>query len=92
MAITRKLIQERPNTSVEFYVAPDEIKNIINSKSGNFSSITSEDGLTNTISFTLSDEDYELMRPENNATSKSHQDARIQHCEGRSIVCYEEEI
>ena len=30
-------------------------QNIINSKSGNFSSITSEDGLTNTISFTLFD-------------------------------------
>ena len=92
MAITRKLIQERPNTSVEFYVAPDEIKNLINSKSGNFSSITSEDGLTNTISFTLSDEDYALISADNNATSKSHQDARIKHCEDKSIVCYEEEI
>lgn len=91
MARTRKLIQERPNTSVEFYVAPDEIKNIINSKSGNFSSITSEDGLTNTISFTLSDEDYEFMRADNNPTCKSYQDARIQHCEDKSIVFSVEE-
>lgn len=91
MAITRKLIQERPNTSVEFYVAPDEIKNIINSKSGNFSSITSEDGLTNTISFTLSDEDYALISADNNAISKSHQDARIQHCKDNSIVVIEDE-
>ena len=91
MARTRKLIQERPDTSVEFYVAPDEIKNIINSKSGNFSSITSEDGLTNTISFTLSDEDYALISADNNATSKSHQDGRIQHCKDNSIVVSEEE-
>ena len=29
MAVTRKLIQERPDTSVEFYVANDEIKSLI---------------------------------------------------------------
>ena len=91
MTVTRKLIQERPDTSVEFYVANDEIKNIINSKSGNFSSTTSEDGLKNTISFTLSDEDYEFMKADNNATSKSHQDARIQYCEDKSIVFSVEE-
>jgi len=90
MPITRKLIQERPDTSVEFYVAPNEIKNIINSKGGNFSSITSEDGLKNTISFTLSDADYELMKYKN-PTCQSHQDARIQHCDDNSIVCRVEE-
>ena len=49
MAKTRKLIQQRPNTGVEFYVPADNIISIINDNGGNFQQVTSEDGLTNTI-------------------------------------------
>ena len=62
MAKTRKLIQQRPNTGVEFYVPADNIISIINDNGGNFQQVTSEDGLTNTISMTFTNEVYDVIQ------------------------------
>ena len=49
----RRLIQERFNKSTPFYTPEDSIINLINEHDGNFRQVTSEDGLTNTITITL---------------------------------------
>ena len=57
--ITRKLIQQRPNTSVDFYTPSDEVINLINEYAeSDLQSTVSDDNLVKTISYTLSDENY----------------------------------
>jgi len=57
--ITRKLIQQRPNTSVDFYTPSDEVINLINEYAeSDLQSTVSDDNLVKTISYTLSNENY----------------------------------
>tara|TARA_B100001113_G_scaffold277896_1_gene232564 strand:- start:364 stop:636 length:273 start_codon:yes stop_codon:yes gene_type:complete len=80
---TRKLIQQRPNTGVEFYVPEANIINIINDNGGNFQQVTSDDGLTLTISMTFSDEVYSAMLV--NETLLNDMTKRQKYCEDNSI-------
>jgi hypothetical protein len=60
--ITRKLIQQRPNTSVAFYTPSDEVINLINEYAENdLQSTVSDDNLVKTISYTLSNENYTYL-------------------------------
>ena len=83
MAKTRKLIQNRPNTSVEFYVPADNIIKIINDNGGNFQQVTSEDGLENTISMTFTDEVYNAMMV--NEQLVEDMNKRLKYCNDNSI-------
>ena len=83
MAKTRKLIQNRPNTSVEFYVPADNIIKIINDNGGNFQQVTSEDGLTNTISMTFTNEVYNAMMV--NEQLVEDMNKRLNYCTENSI-------
>ncbi len=83
MAKTRKLIQNRPNTSVEFYVPADNIISIINDNGGNFQQVTSEDGLTNTISMTFTNEVYNAMMV--NEQLVEDMNKRLNYCNDNSI-------
>ena len=83
MAKTRKLIQNRPNTGVEFYVPADNIIKIINDNGGNFQQVTSEDGLVNTISMTFTDEVYNAMLV--NEQLVEDMDKRLNYCNDNSI-------
>lgn len=78
MTITRKLIQQRPSLDVAFYTPENEVINLINSYSGNYQSTTSENGLVNTITFTLSNENYNLIK--DNSISINAKIARTKYC------------
>lgn len=60
--ITRKLIQQRPNTSVDFYTPSDEVLTLLNKYTiGDIQISVSADNLTKTISFTVSEENHALL-------------------------------
>ena len=84
MTKTRKLIQQRPNTGVEFYVPEASIIKIINDNGGNFQQVTSDDGLTNTISMTFSDEVYYNAMMVNEQLANDMK-KRVKYCEDNSI-------
>ena len=83
MAVTRKLIQERFNKDTAFYTPEDNIINLINEKNGNFQQVTSEDELSNTITITLSDEDYNFLQ--DNDLIGSDKIKRSKYCEDNTI-------
>jgi len=90
MTKTRKLIQQRPSLDVAFYTPENEVINLINSYSGNYQSTTSEDGLVNTITFTLSNENYDLIK--DNSISVNAKIARTKYCADNLISFSVEEI
>ena len=60
--ITRKLIQQRPNTSVDFYTPSVEILNLLNQHiDGDITTVVSDDNLTQTITMILSEENHTLL-------------------------------
>lgn len=60
--ITRKLIQQRPNTGVDFYTPSDEVLTLLNKYTeGDIQISVSADNLTKTISFTVSEENHTLL-------------------------------
>ena len=83
MAVTRKLIQERFNKDTAFYTPEDNIINLINEKNGNFQQVTSEDELSNTITITLSDEDYNFLQ--DNDLIGADKIKRSKYCEDNTI-------
>jgi hypothetical protein len=83
MAVTRKLIQERFNKDTAFYTPEDNIINLINEKNGNFQQVTSEDELSNTITMTLSDDDYNFLQ--DNDLIEADQIKRIKYCSDNTI-------
>lgn len=83
MAVTRKLIQERFNKDTAFYTPEDNIINLINEKNGNFQQVTSEDELSNTITMTLSDDDYFFLQ--DNDLIEADQIKRKQYCSDNTI-------
>jgi len=96
MAITRRLIQTRPSTSVDFYT-PDTLSlNKINEyisagKTTGLVSNVSDDNLTKTLSITFNtDEDYNNFKIEDVIITAS--EARIAHCENNAISFSVEEI
>jgi len=61
--ITRKLIQQRPNTSVDFYTPSDEVLNLLNEYTdSDVTTVVNDDNLTQTITFTLTEENHTLFR------------------------------
>ena len=59
--ITRKLIQQRPNTSVDFYTPSDEVLNLLNEYTdSDVTTVVNDDNLTQTITFTLTEENHTL--------------------------------
>ena len=96
MAITRRLIQTRPSTSVDFYT-PDtaslnKITEYVNAgKTSGMETTLSEDSLTQTLSLTFNtDEDYNNFKIEDVIITAS--EARIAHCENNAISFSVEEI
>ena len=83
MAVTRKLIQERFNKDTAFYTPEDNIINLINEKNGNFQQVASEDELSNTITITLSDEDYNFLQ--DNDLIGADKIKRSKYCEDNTI-------
>lgn len=90
MAHTRKLIQTRPNREVDFFVPGIEVINLINSyiSSGkileNYTSTTSENELTNTISIKFNTEqDWNEFQIDKIAFDSSVD--RYNHCSSNSI-------
>ena len=90
MAHTRKLIQTRPNREVDFFVPGIEVINLINSyiSSGkileNYTSTTSENELTNTISIKFNTEqDCNEFQIDKIAFDSSVD--RYNHCSSNSI-------
>tara|TARA_B110000285_G_C15021725_1_gene561926 strand:- start:18 stop:290 length:273 start_codon:yes stop_codon:yes gene_type:complete len=82
--ITRKLIQQRPNTSVAFYTPSDEVINLINEHAeSNLQSTVSADNLTKTISFTVSEENHTLLG--NNEILNNAQQDRLDYCDDNGI-------
>lgn len=82
--ITRKLIQQRPNTSVAFYTPSDEVINLINEYAENdLQSTVSDDNLVKTISFTLSPENYTSLRAI--STIINAQQDRLNYCNDNLI-------
>ncbi len=60
--ITRKLIQQRPNTSVDFYTPSDEVLNLLNEYTdSDVTTVVNDDNLTQTITFTLTEENHTLL-------------------------------
>jgi len=60
--ITRKLIQQRPNTSVAFYTPCDEILNLLNEYTESpVTTTVSDDNLIQTITFSISEENHTLL-------------------------------
>jgi len=77
--ITRKLIQQRPNTSVDFYTPSDEVINLINEYAeSDLQSTVSDDNLVKTISYTLSNENYTSLR--SISTIINAQQDRLDYC------------
>ena len=77
--ITRKLIQQRPNTSVDFYTPSDEVINLINEYAeSDLQSTVSDDNLVKTISYTLSNENYTSLG--NIDTVINAQQDRLDYC------------
>jgi hypothetical protein len=90
MAHIRKLIQTRPNKEVDFFVPGIEVINLINSyiSSGkileNYTSTTSENELTNTISIKFNTEqDWNDFQIDKIAFDSSVD--RYNHCSSNSI-------
>ena len=82
--ITRKLIQQRPNTSVAFYTPSDEVINLINEHAeSDLQSTVSDDNLVKTISFTLSPENYTSLRAI--STIINAQQDRLDYCNDNLI-------
>jgi hypothetical protein len=60
--ITRKLIQQRPNTSVDFYTPGVEVINLLNQYTdSDVTTAVSDDNLTQTITMILSEENHTLL-------------------------------
>ena len=96
MAKTRRLIQTRPSTSVDFYT-PDtaslnKITEYVNAgKTSGMETTLSEDSLTQTLSLTFNtDEDYNNFKLEDVIITASAN--RIAHCQNNSIAFSVEEI
>jgi len=90
MAHIRRLIQTRPNTDVNFFTPGTNIINLINNyvSSGkileNYTSITSGDELTNTISLKFNTvQDWNEFKSEVVAYDSSVE--RYNHCSSNSI-------
>ena len=90
MAHIRKLIQTRPNKDVDFFKPGVNVINVINSyiSSGkileNYTSINSEDELTNTISIKFNTEqDWNEFQADQVAFDSSVD--RYNHCSSNSI-------
>lgn len=83
MAITRRFLQERFNKATAFYTPEANIINLINEQDGNFQQVTSEDELSNTITMTLSDENYIILQ--DNDLIVADQNKRTQYCDDNAI-------
>ena len=90
MAHIRRLIQTRPSTSVSFFTPGTDVTNLINSyiSSGkileNYTSTTSGDELTNTISIKFNTEqDWNEFQAETVAYNSSVE--RANHCSSNAI-------
>lgn len=87
---TRKLTQQRPNTGVEFYKPESNVIKIIEDNDGIFEQVTSEDGLTNTMSITFTDEvyvdTYGLDNLERNTQIRNDMKKRQKYCNDNSII------
>ena len=82
--ITRKLIQQRPNTSVAFYTPSDEILNLLNEYTdSDVTTAVSDDNLTQTITMILSEENHTLLG-ENNTLNNAKID-RENYCNDNLI-------
>ena len=80
----RRLIQERFNKTTPFYTPEDSIINLINEHGGNFRQVTSEDGLINTITITLT-EQQEVDGLRDNALIVKDMEKRTKYCEDNTI-------
>lgn len=84
-----KLIQQRPNTNVNFYSPSEQSLSKINEYissgkiSGSLSSETSSDGLVNTMSLTINDENYDEFN--NDTVFISEVESRINYCNDNLI-------
>ena len=83
MPITRRFLQERFNKATAFYTPEANIINLINEQDGNFQQVTSEDELSNTITMTLSDENYIILQ--DNDLIVADQVKRSKYCEDNTI-------
>jgi hypothetical protein len=90
MAHIRRLIQTRPNTDVSFFTPGTDVTNLISSyiSSGkileNYTSTTSDDELTNTISIKFNTEqDWNEFQAETVAYESSKE--RYDYCSSSSI-------
>ena len=83
MAITRRFLQERFNKATAFYTPEANIINLINEQDGNFQQVTSEDELSNTITVTLSDENYIILQ--DNDLIQADQVKRNKYCSDNAI-------
>jgi len=82
--ITRKLIQQRPNTSVAFYTPSDEILNLLNEYTESpVTTTVSDDNLIQTITFSMSEENHTLLG-ENNTLNNAKID-RENYCNDNLI-------
>ena len=89
MAITRRFIQTRPNTDVEFYSPNEESMNKITEyvnlgKTSGVVTTVSEDNLTKTISITF-DNINELDTFRDEITIINAGERAIAHCDSNSI-------
>ena len=83
--ITRKLIQQRPNTSVDFYAPSVEILNLLNQHiDGDITTVVSDDNLTQTISFDISEENHTLLG--DNVILNNAKIDRENYCNDNSIM------
>jgi len=79
----RRFIQERFNKDTPFYTPESSIINLINENDGDFQQVTSENELTNTITMTLSDENYIILQ--DNDLIVADQNKRTQYCDDNAI-------
>ena len=60
--ITRKLIQQRPNISVDFYTPSVEVLNLLNQYTDSaVTTVVSDDNLTQTITVIMNQTDYDSL-------------------------------
>lgn len=79
----RRFIQERFNKDTPFYTPESSIINLINENDGDFQQVTSENELTNTITMTLSDENYIILQ--DNDLIEADQVKRNKYCSDNAI-------
>ena len=83
--ITRKLIQTRPNTSVDFFTPSAEVLNLLNQYTESaVTTVVSDDNLTQTITVIMNETDYNSL--DGNAILENSKTDRENYCNNNSIT------